>query len=51
VTYDLTLDEMRRLAGAKKAEGHMGPHSLFFYDWELLDMNAVYRGIVCGVSL
>lgn len=51
VSYDLTLDQLRILAGARKAEGTIGPHKVFFYDWELLDINAVFRGLVCGVSL
>lgn len=51
VSYSLTPEELRTFAGAKKAEGTIGPHRFFFYDWELLDLNAVYRAMLCGVDL
>jgi len=50
VRFGLTTDETRRLAAAKEAAGMLGPHPFFLYDWELVDLQAVYRVARCGGS-
>jgi hypothetical protein len=50
VRFGLTTDETRRLAAAKEASGMLGPHTFFLYDWELVDLEAVYRVARCGAG-
>jgi hypothetical protein len=50
VTVSLTPAQSFALARAREVKGTMGPFAFMFYDWELWDINAVYRGSVCGVS-
>ena len=48
IRYGLTVEETRRLAKAKEATGMLGPHRFMLYDWELHDLEAVYRVARCG---
>jgi hypothetical protein len=50
VTITLTPEQSLALARAREVKGSMGPYSFILYDWEVWDINAVYRGTVCGVS-
>lgn len=50
IRYGLTVEETRRLAKAKEATGMLGPHRFTLYDWELRDLEAVYRVARCGVK-
>lgn len=50
VRFGLTVEETRQLARAKEATGMLGPHRFTLYDWELHDLEAVYRVARCGVK-
>jgi hypothetical protein len=39
------------IAKARKAAGQIGPHAFSLYDWELHDLNTLYRAVVCGVGI
>jgi hypothetical protein len=51
LTVPLTPEQSRALARLpRQVTGTMGPIPFFLYDWELWDLNSVYRGSVCGVE-
>jgi hypothetical protein len=50
VTVLLSPEHSLALAGAHEVRGTMGPHPFFLRDWELWEINAVYRGSVCGFN-
>jgi len=50
VTAPLTPEQSLTLARAREVSGTMGPVPFFLYQWELWDINAVYRAAICGVT-
>ena len=50
VTAVLSPDQSLALAGARDAKGTMGPFAFTLFDWELWEINAIYRGSFCGVE-
>ena len=50
VTASLTPEQSLALARAHEVKGTMGPFPFIFYDWEIWDINSVYRGSRCGIS-
>jgi hypothetical protein len=50
VTVVLTPSQSYELARAKKVTGVMGGYPFFLYDWEIWDINAIYRATVCGLE-
>ncbi len=47
----LTPEQSLALASLPRSvKGTMGPYSFFLYDWELWDINSVYRGALCGIE-
>lgn len=51
VTFLLSPEQSRALAGAREVRGTMGPYPFYLFDWELWDLNALYRATVCGVEI
>jgi len=47
----LSPRESQVLAGARKVTGTVAGYPFFFYDWELHDLNTLYRAALCGTSL
>jgi hypothetical protein len=50
VTAVLTPEQSLQLARAREVRGTMGPYPFMLYDWELWDINAIYRGSFCGIQ-
>jgi hypothetical protein len=50
VTVLLTPEQSLALAGAHEVRGTLGPYPFMLYDWELWDINAVYRASFCGID-
>lgn len=51
VTYLLTPAQSLAPAGLpREVKGTMGPYPFILYDWELWDINSIYRGSFCGVE-
>ena len=50
VSFALDPVQSLALASAHEVRGTVGPHEFFLYDWELWDLNALYRATVCGLE-
>jgi hypothetical protein len=50
VTALLTPEQSLALARAHTVRGTMGPIPFVLFDWELWEINAIYRGSFCGVE-
>jgi hypothetical protein len=50
VTALLSPEQSLALAGAHEVRGTMGPFPFFLRDWELWEINAIYRGSFCGFN-
>jgi hypothetical protein len=50
VTFLLTPEQSLQVARAHEVRGTMGPYPFMLYDWELWDINAIYRASFCGVE-
>ncbi len=48
VSVLLTPEQSLALARAREVRGTMGPYEFRLYDWELWDINSVYRASFCG---
>ncbi len=48
VSVLLTPEQSLALARASKVSGTMGPYPFRLYDWELWDINSLYRASFCG---
>lgn len=49
--YDLPWSSFQSMVSARRVNGQIGPHRFFLYDWEIHDLNTLYRAVVCGVGL
>jgi len=49
--YALPDTTFRALAGAGSVTGTIGPHKFYLLDWEIHDINTLYRAVRCGVGL
>jgi hypothetical protein len=47
----LSPRESQVLAGARKVTGTLAGYPFSFYDWELHDLNTLYRAALCGTTL
>ena len=50
VKFLLTAAQSFALARAHEVRGTMGPYPFYLFDWELWDINSVYRTTVCGIE-
>jgi hypothetical protein len=51
VMVHLDADRFRMLARAQRVRGAVGPFAFQLYDWEIHDVNTVYRASLCGTGL
>jgi hypothetical protein len=49
--YALADSAFRVIAGARSVRGEIGPHGFYLMDWEIHDINTLYRAARCGVGL
>ena len=50
VTAVLSPDQSLALAKAHDVKGTMGPFTFTLFEWELWEINAIYRGSFCGLE-
>ncbi len=51
VTVLMTPEQSLALARLPRSvKGKMGPYDFFLYDWELWDINSIYRASFCGIE-